>query len=55
MVGMTSRERVLKALEHEEPDRVPLDVGGGFSTSISIEGYEKLKRYLGISKTSPAL
>ena len=25
---MTSRERVLKALNHEQTDRVPLDLGG---------------------------
>ena len=37
---------MLTTLEHKEPDRVPLDIGGGCSTSISIEGYEKLKHYL---------
>jgi len=25
---MTSRERLLKALHHETPDRVPIDLGG---------------------------
>ncbi len=25
---MTPRERVLAAIEHREPDRVPIDVGG---------------------------
>ena len=47
MAAMTSRERVLAAINHREPDRVPLDIGGGGSTSIVVEGYEKLKRYLG--------
>ena len=47
MAEMTSRERVLAAINHREPDRVPLDIGGGGSTSIVVEGYEKLKRYLG--------
>ncbi|HEB31115.1 MAG TPA: hypothetical protein ENI15_09610 [Spirochaetes bacterium] len=46
MAAMTSRERVLAAINHREPDRVPLDIGGGGSTSIVVEGYEKLKRYL---------
>jgi len=46
---MTPRERVMKALNHQEPDRVPIDIGGGSSTSIGIEGYEKLKEYLGVS------
>ncbi len=27
---MTSRERVLAAINHEEPDRAPLDLGGSF-------------------------
>ncbi len=47
MAEMTSRERVLAALNHQEPDRVPLDIGGGASTSIVVEGYERLKRHLG--------
>lgn len=46
---MTSRERVLAALNHQEPDRVPLDIGGGTSTTIVVEGYEKLKQHLGVS------
>jgi uroporphyrinogen decarboxylase len=46
---MTPRERVVAALNHQEPDRVPLDIGGGASTSIVVEGYDKLKEYLGVS------
>ena len=49
MTELKSRERVMITLNHQEPDRVPLDIGGGYSTSISIEGYEKLKKYLGYS------
>jgi uroporphyrinogen decarboxylase len=52
---MTSRERVMTALDHKEPDRVPIDVGAGYSTSISVEGYEKLKQYLGTTRESVAL
>jgi len=33
---MTSRERVKKAINHEVPDRVPLDLG-----SISVTGIHK--------------
>ncbi len=32
---MTSRERVRAALEHREPDRVPVDLGGSIVTSIT--------------------
>lgn len=48
MAEMTSRERVIAAINHREPDRVPFDIGSGGSTSIVIEGYENLKQYLGL-------
>jgi uroporphyrinogen decarboxylase len=43
---MTSRERLLTALRHEEPDRVPIDWGGG-TTGIEAEAYDRLKQLLG--------
>lgn len=46
---MTSRERVETALNHEEPDRVPLDIGGCNCTTLSVEAYEKLKKHMGVS------
>jgi uroporphyrinogen decarboxylase len=45
---MTPRERVLCALDHEEPDRVPLFVGTSGATTILGPGYERLKAHLGI-------
>jgi uroporphyrinogen decarboxylase len=48
MPGMSPRRRVLLALNHREPDLVPLDIGGGGSTTILAEGYGKLKQYLGV-------
>jgi uroporphyrinogen decarboxylase len=51
MGEMTPRERVETTLRHEEPDRVPLDIGGGNSTSLLVETYENLKEHLG--KTAP--
>ena len=48
MAEMTSRERVWAALNHQEPDRVPLDIGGGASTTIIEEGYENLKQRWGV-------
>ena len=44
---MTSRERVLKALNHEVPDRVPIDLGG-FQTGIHQKAYRDLLDHLGI-------
>ena len=43
---MTSRERVLAALNFQIPDRVPIDLGG-FQTGIHKKAYMKLLSYLG--------
>jgi uroporphyrinogen decarboxylase len=43
---LTSRERVLMALEHREPDRVPIDLGGN-QTGIHKVAYQNLLRHLG--------
>ncbi len=48
---MNGKERVLMALNHEQPDRVPLDLGGR-QTTFMIPAYEKLKNYLGFSDIS---
>lgn len=46
---MTSRERVLCALQHEEPDKIPLDLGAMRSTGIMAIAYHRVKQYLGMS------
>jgi uroporphyrinogen decarboxylase len=46
---MTSRERVLAAIAHREPDKVPIDLGAMRSTGITAVAYGNLKRYLGLS------
>ena len=43
---MNSRERMLTALRHQEPDRVPIDFGGG-PTGIEVGAYDPLKALLG--------
>ncbi len=48
MGNMTSRERVLAAIAHKEPDRVPVDLGGTTVSGISAIAYHNLKNYLGI-------
>jgi len=45
---MTSRERVLTAIAHREPDRVPVDLGSTASSGISATAYARLKNRLGI-------
>ncbi len=47
---MTGRERVLTALDHREPDRVPLDLGGSFVTSIAATSLDRLRRHLGFAE-----
>ncbi|MBN1402500.1 MAG: hypothetical protein JXA74_16795 [Anaerolineae bacterium] len=48
MAEMTGRQRVLAALAHEQPDRVPLDLGATRDSSIVVEGYERLKAHFGV-------
>jgi len=49
---MTSRERVLTALRHEEPDKVPIDLGAMRSTGIMAIAYNRLKEHLGFKEGS---
>jgi uroporphyrinogen decarboxylase len=45
---LTSKERVLMALDHQQPDRVPFDLGGSFVTTINVAAYVHLRRALGL-------
>jgi uroporphyrinogen decarboxylase len=45
---LTPRERVLTALNHEEPDRVPILLGTSNATTLQMEPYRRLKARLGI-------
>jgi hypothetical protein len=47
---MTSRERVLTALDHREPDKIPIDLGGTICSTISATANDKLKKFLNINK-----
>ncbi len=46
---MKSRERVLAAIAHKEPDCVPLDLGSTPSSGISAIAYNNLKKHLGLT------
>jgi uroporphyrinogen decarboxylase len=51
MATMTSRERALAALNHEEPDMVPIDVGGlVLFTCLHEIADRKVKEYLGFEQ-----
>lgn len=43
---MTSRERVRSALNHVEPDRVPVDLGAHRSSGIAAIAYHRLRKHL---------
>jgi len=45
---MNSRERVLKAVNFETPDRVPIDLGAVRASGINAVVYDKLKKRMGI-------
>ena len=46
---LSHRERVIKALSHQEPDRVPFDLGSTMSSSVHIGTYQKLKAHFGVN------
>jgi len=52
---MTPRERVLAAIQHREPDRVPIDQGSMRSTGIMAITYNRLKAQLGVSTPTTLL
>jgi len=45
---MNSRERVLCSINHRQPDRVPIDLGGTRQSGIAASTYHKLKQLLGV-------
>jgi uroporphyrinogen decarboxylase len=45
---MNSRERVLKAVNSERPDHVPIDLGAIRVTGINAVVYDQLKRRMGM-------
>jgi uroporphyrinogen decarboxylase len=48
---MTSRDRVLAAINHRPPDKVPVDLGATPSSGISAIAYTNLVNYLGIKSS----
>ncbi len=46
---MTPRERVLMAIDHKEPDRVPRDLGSTPSSGISAIAYNRLVVHMGLN------
>jgi len=47
---MNSRERVKLAFNHQEPDRVPIDLGSTIVSSITSMAYQRVRDFLGLPK-----
>ena len=45
---MTPRERIVISLRHEEPDMIPLDIGGTESSGLTGIAYNRLRAHLGL-------
>jgi uroporphyrinogen decarboxylase len=50
---MTGRERVVCALRHQEPDRVPFDLGATANSGIHQRAYAAVRRYLELPPVPP--
>jgi uroporphyrinogen decarboxylase len=49
MSALSHRDRVLTVLNHETPDRLPVDLGGCPASGINLYAYKRLKEHLGLS------
>ena len=47
---MNSRERLISSINHKQPDRIPVDLGGSTVSGISALAYSALLKKLGINK-----
>jgi uroporphyrinogen decarboxylase len=52
---MNSRERILTALDHREPDRIPFDLGACQVTGIHVVAHKNLRKALGLPEVEVAL
>lgn len=52
---MTSRECILKTLNHKEPERIPIDIGGTMVSAIHRIAQKNLLEYLGYSPCEEVL
>ena len=47
---MTSRERVIAAINHQEPDRIPVDFGASYMSGINTSALYRLRKRLGLEE-----
>lgn len=51
----SSRQRLLTALAHQEPDRIPLDLGSTQVTGIHVNAYQRLRQAIGLAPRQATL
>jgi hypothetical protein len=49
---MTSRERVVRAVNFQETDRAPIDLGGMKASRIGVKAYNRIKERIGLRSTT---
>jgi uroporphyrinogen decarboxylase len=52
---MNSRERIIAALSHREPDCLPFDLGSTQVSGIHVQAYRNLRAYMGLPAAEPLL
>ena len=50
---MTHRERILTALSHGQPDRLPVDLGSTIATTLTLGAHDRLRAHLGMPAGAP--
>ena len=55
MADITPRQRVLMSLNHQEPDRAPMDLGGINNTAMHLKIETALKEHLGFEGGEPEI
>jgi uroporphyrinogen decarboxylase len=48
---MTPKERIMAAVNHEDVDKIPVDLGGSVQSTIHVYAYTNLKKALGIKSS----
>lgn len=55
MASLSSRERVIRALNHQESDRIPIDFGGTSNSLIHVWAHQRLLEHLHLTGTDSRL
>lgn len=50
---ITHRARILTALKHQQPDRVPMDLGSTIATTMTAPAHASMRAYLGLPAEPP--